>query len=62
MLEVIAVTPTIGQRAEKVSLPNVRHIRLKRTSYVIYYRVIGEPPRLQVLAFWHSRRGKGPPI
>jgi hypothetical protein len=62
MLAVISVTPTIGQRAENVSLPNVRHIRLKRTSYVIYYRVIGTPPILQIMAFWHSRRGKGPPI
>jgi hypothetical protein len=62
MLEVIAVTPTIGHWAENVSLPSVRHIRLKRTSYQIYYRVIDSPPRLQVLAFWHSRRGKGPPI
>jgi hypothetical protein len=58
MLAVISVTPTIGQRAENVSLPNVRHVRLN----VIYYRVIGTPPILQIMAFWHSRRGKGPPI
>ncbi|HSY48286.1 MAG TPA: type II toxin-antitoxin system RelE/ParE family toxin [Thermoanaerobaculia bacterium] len=62
MLEVITMTPGIGRPATDVRTPNVRHLRLRRVGYVIYYRVIGSPPVLEIMAFWHSRRGKGPPI
>jgi len=62
MIEIIARTPNIGRLATGVQTPNVRRIRLPRVGYEIYYRVIGSPPVLEVMAFWHSRRGMGPPI
>jgi hypothetical protein len=58
----LARTPRIGRRARKTKTRNVRQVYLRRVGYFIYYRVIGSPPQLQILAFWHSRRGKGPPI
>jgi plasmid stabilization system protein ParE len=58
----LARTPWIGRRATKTTTPNVRQVFLPRVGYFIYYRVIGSPPVLEVMAFWHSRRGKGPPI
>ena len=62
MVEIIAMTPSIGRPATDVRAPNVRQLRLRRVGYKIYYRVIGSPPRLETLAFWHSRRGNGPPL
>jgi hypothetical protein len=62
MLEIIAMTPSVGRPATEVRASNVRHIRLRRVGYEIYYRVIGSPPVLEVMAFWHARRGTGPPI
>ncbi len=62
MINILARTPRIGRIATNVKLPNVRHIRLPRVGYEIFYRVTGTPPVLQVMALWHVRRGKGPPI
>jgi len=63
MIEIIAMTPTIGRRATNVRTPNIRYVRLRRVGYAIYYRVFdASPPVLEVMAFWHSRRGDGPPI
>jgi hypothetical protein len=62
MMAILAQRPKIGRVATNVRAPNVRRIRLRRVGYEIYYRVIGSPPVLEVMAFWHSRRGMGPPI
>ena len=62
MVKLLVMTPNIGQRATGTFKRNVRKMYLHRVGYVIYYRVIGSPPRLQILAFWHARRGSGPPI
>jgi hypothetical protein len=65
MLEIIALTPTVGQPATDVRTANVRRIRLRRVGYEIYFRtirVIGSPDVLEIMAFWHARRGTGPPI
>lgn len=58
----LAMDPSIGRRSVKTKRRNVRQMFLRRVGYIVYYRVIDSPPRLQILAFWHSRRGKGPPI
>ncbi|MEK6373434.1 MAG: type II toxin-antitoxin system RelE/ParE family toxin [Acidobacteriota bacterium] len=58
----IASQPRIGSRATNVSLPGVRRIYLPKIKYHLYYHVIASPERVEVVALWHARRGKGPPI
>jgi hypothetical protein len=58
----LASNPRIGRRATNTKTRNVRQVFLQRVGYIVYYRIIGDPPRLQILSFWHSSRGKGPPI
>ena len=58
----IASQPTAGARATDVELPNVRRVFLPRVKYHVYYHVVGVPERIEVVAFWHARRGHGPPI
>ncbi|MGH9418363.1 MAG: type II toxin-antitoxin system RelE/ParE family toxin [Thermoanaerobaculia bacterium] len=62
MARLIARNPKIGRHATKTKTRNVRQVYLRRVGYFVYYRVIGSPPFLEIMAFWHSRRGKGPPI
>jgi len=62
MSQKLARNPGIGRRATNTKRPNVRQVYLRRVGYVIYYHVIGSPPVLEILAFWHARRGTGPPI
>lgn len=58
----IASQPGAGGRATNVKLPNVRRIFLPRIKYHLYYHVIPGPDRVEVVAFWHSRRGTAPPL
>ena len=59
---IIAAQPQIGSRAANVKLQGVRRIHLPRVTYDLYYHVLESPLRLEIVALWHSRRGKGPPI
>lgn len=56
----IVSQPGAGGRASDVDLPGVRRISLPKIKYQFYYRVLADPERLQVVALWHSRRGKPP--
>jgi plasmid stabilization system protein ParE len=59
----LASQPQIGGRATNVKLRGVRRIHIERIHCDVYYRVVGAPPRyVEILAFWGSRRGVGPPI
>ena len=58
----IASQPTAGARATDVELPNVRRVFLSRVKYHVYYHVVESPERIEVVAFWHARRGHGPPV
>jgi plasmid stabilization system protein ParE len=58
----IASQPQAGGRATNVQLTNVRRVFLPRIKYHVYYHVVGEPPCIEVVAFWHARRGSGPPV
>jgi plasmid stabilization system protein ParE len=58
----IAMHPKIGTRARNVRLRGVRRIHIERVHYDVYYRIVGDPPHLQIVGFWGSRRGSGPPI
>ena len=59
----IAFQPHLGARATNVKLPGVRRIHIERIHYDVYYRAVGSPAEyVEIVAFWGSRRGSGPPI
>jgi plasmid stabilization system protein ParE len=58
----ISVQPEIGARARNISLAGVRRLHLARVRYYIYYRVVTDPERIEILAFWHESRGSGPSL
>lgn len=49
-----------GSRATRSKLAGVRRIHLSLIRYFLYYRV--HAGRVEVLAFWHSSRGKSPAL
>jgi len=59
-LHLIASQPMVGARARNLKLKGVRRIHLARVHYHLYYRVNLEPGTIEVLALWHTSRGKGP--
>ena len=61
-LQLIASQPMIGARARNLKLIEVRRIHLARVHYYLYYRLTFEPETLEVLALWHTSRGKAPPL
>ena len=60
VLDLLRVQPSIGTLARLATLSGVRRVTLSRIRYFVYYRVVGDA--LQVLAFWHTNRGSGPPM
>jgi ParE toxin of type II toxin-antitoxin system, parDE len=62
LLPIIAVQPRISSRATNVRLERVRRIHIPRIRYYLYFHVTGIPEFVEVVAFWHSSRGSGPPI
>ena len=58
----VAAQPHIGTLARNLTLIGVRRLHLARIRYDIYYRVTDAPHRLEILAFWHTRRGNTPPL
>ena len=58
----IASRPHLGARAVNVRLSGVRRIHIERIHYDLYFRVMGSPEYIEIVAFWGSRRGTGPPI
>jgi plasmid stabilization system protein ParE len=59
----IAFQPHLGARATNVKLSGVRRFHIERIHYDLYYRAVGSPPEsVEIVAFWGSRRGSGPPI
>ncbi len=60
-LDLISEFPHASERALNVRLEDVRRVYLHDTGHHLYYRVVGEPPKMiQVVAFWHSSRRSGP--
>ena len=62
LLPLIAIQPRMGSRAANVKLEGVRRIHIPRIRYHLYFHVTGSPEFVEVVAFWHSSRGSGPPI
>ena len=59
-LKVLAKHPGIGTKVENGRNVDVRRLYLTRVRYFIYYRVTGKT--LDVIAFWHERRGSEPSL
>ncbi|WP_374665371.1 type II toxin-antitoxin system RelE/ParE family toxin [Ramlibacter sp.] len=54
----LADQPRIGSMYSGTRVGQVRRLYMGRVGYFIYYCVNGDD--LQVLAFWHARRGRQP--
>lgn len=54
----LAEQPGIGSKYSGTRAGQVRRLYMGRVGYFVYYRVNGD--ELQVLAFWHARRGRQP--
>ena len=54
----LAEQPGIGSKYTGTCSPGVRRLYLGRVGYFIYYRA--SPDALEILAFWHARRGRQP--
>jgi plasmid stabilization system protein ParE len=61
-ISLIAMQPGCGARSVSSRLRGVRRILLERIGYVLYYRIAPRKRRLEVLAFWHARRGSKPVV
>lgn len=60
MLEVLIRQPGLGTPARNKRIRGLRRVILHRVSYYLYYRVSQDT--LEILAFWHTSRGKPPRI
>jgi hypothetical protein len=58
----IALQRGIGARACNATLVGVRRVHLARIHDDLYYRVVEAARQVELLAFWHTGRGSGPPI
>ena len=48
----------VGQHARNMA--GRRRVFIKRIRYYAYFRVVNDGQRVQVLAFWHTSRGREP--
>ncbi len=55
-LELLASFPEAGQQVSLQRRPRVRRLRLRRTPFVIWYRVTANRQRLVLLRLFHARQ------
>jgi plasmid stabilization system protein ParE len=53
--------PQSGAYIDDPDFPDIRALSLGRVRYRIYYRVRSESV-VEIVAFWHTSRGTGPPL
>ena len=61
-LTLIADQPACGAPTASGTSQGVRRIHLVRVGYHLYYRLAPRLRQVQVVAFWHARRGEVPPL
>jgi plasmid stabilization system protein ParE len=61
-LRAIAEQPNAGRSVKDAKFQNVRRVHLARIRYYLYYRLNPDDDTVEILAFWHSSRGAGPPV
>ncbi len=59
-LALLIEEPGIGTKVETPRAEIVRRLYLPRVGYFVYYRVRGTS--LEIVAFWHTRRGDNPSL
>jgi plasmid stabilization system protein ParE len=59
-LDLLVREPGVGSKVETSRPEVVRRLYLGRIHYFVYYRVRGNT--LEVVAFWHERRGHTPNV
>ena len=59
-LDLLVREPGIGSKVETSRSELVRRLYLGRVHYFVYYRV--QRNTLEVVAFWHERRGNAPSV
>ena len=59
-LDLLVREPGVGSKVETSRSEIVRRLYLGRIHYFVYYRVRGN--MLEVVAFWHERRGHTPNV
>jgi plasmid stabilization system protein ParE len=60
ILAVLVLQPGLGMPARRGRIKGLRRVTLDRARYYLYYRVA--EGALEVLAFWHTNRGRVPRI
>jgi plasmid stabilization system protein ParE len=61
-LTLIADQPACGAPTASSRFHGLRRIHLARIDYHLYYRVAPRLRQVQVVAFWHARRGSPPSL
>ena len=60
LLDLLLAEPEMGTQARNTRLSGVRRVTLSRIRYHLYYRLVEDT--IQVLALWHTSRGRGPEL
>ncbi|MGQ0546270.1 MAG: type II toxin-antitoxin system RelE/ParE family toxin [Betaproteobacteria bacterium] len=60
LFSLLLVQPGLGAAARNAKLKDVRRITISRIRYHVYYRATDDS--LEILAFWHTSRGREPPL
>lgn len=58
----IAALPFAGEAVSHSRIAGLRRVLLGRTQYHLYYAMSGDKGVVEVLALWHTSRGKRPPL
>jgi len=56
----IASQPTCGSPIASRRFRGLRRVHLARIDYHVYYRLAPRLRQVEILAFWHARRGSSP--
>ncbi len=59
-LGLIASQPTCGSPFASRRFRGLRRVHLARIDYHVYYRLAPRLRQVEIVAFWHARRGSGP--
>ena len=60
--DLISHHPGAGQPQEHPKLPGLRRLGLPRLGMHLYYHVLADPERIEVLALWHGSRERPPEL